>query len=65
MYEFEVDNGTFSAHDLPEEALRKFANSHVHVSAIALIPWEEHCTECAMPQCYSTCDLYEARKDGK
>ena len=26
--------------------------------------WQEHCTECAIPDCYSTCSLYEAKKDG-
>lgn len=25
--------------------------------------WGEHCTECAAPGCYQTCDLYEARPD--
>ncbi|MDH4283308.1 MAG: HAD-IIIC family phosphatase, partial [Myxococcales bacterium] len=28
-------------------------------------PWKEHRTECAMPSCYSTCDLYAPRRDGK
>jgi len=35
------------------------------ISAVALLNWEEHCTECVAPACYSTCDLYESRKDGK
>lgn len=26
--------------------------------------WEEHCVECAVPECYATCALYEARADG-
>ena len=26
--------------------------------------WQEHCTECAIPDCYSTCSLYEEKKDG-
>ncbi|MDP6539816.1 MAG: hypothetical protein QF410_09770, partial [Planctomycetota bacterium] len=25
--------------------------------------WSEHCTECAMPACYSSCDLYHPRHD--
>lgn len=29
------------------------------------LPWGEHCTECVWPSCYSTCDLYEPRPDGK
>lgn len=26
--------------------------------------WEEHCTECAVPECYSICELYSPRRDG-
>jgi len=26
--------------------------------------WEEHCSECAVPECYSTCNLYTPRRDG-
>ncbi|MDP6408063.1 MAG: HAD-IIIC family phosphatase [Planctomycetota bacterium] len=25
--------------------------------------WSEHCTECAMPACYASCDLYHPRHD--
>lgn len=27
--------------------------------------WGEHCIECAAPDCYTTCDLYKARPDGR
>lgn len=30
-----------------------------------LLIWEEHCTECFVPDCYSTCALYTKRYDGK
>jgi FkbH-like protein len=26
--------------------------------------WEEHCVECAVPECHKTCSLYERRRDG-
>src|ERR1035437_9176933 len=29
----------------------------------AFLLWGEHCTECAAPDCYSTCSLYQARPD--
>ena len=32
---------------------------------VSLAPWGEHCTECAVPECYASCDLYAARVDGK
>src|SRR6202035_3732967 len=30
-----------------------------------VLPWSEHCTECVWPTCYSTCDLYSPREDGR
>jgi FkbH-like protein len=35
------------------------------VSHAGLLCWEEHCVECSMPQCYSTCSLFIARPDQK
>ena len=35
------------------------------VEAIALHMWEEHCVECAPPDCYQSCKLFEARADLK
>jgi FkbH-like protein len=29
----------------------------------ALLLWGEHCTECAAPDCYTSCNLYSARPD--
>ncbi|WP_225421520.1 HAD-IIIC family phosphatase [Sphingomonas parva] len=31
----------------------------------AFLLWGEHCTECAAPDCYASCSLYEARSDGR
>ena len=33
------------------------------VAKISLLMWGEHCVECAVPGCYSTCDLYQSRPD--
>ena len=35
------------------------------IDAALPILWEEHCTECAVPECYSSCQLYVAREDRK
>lgn len=35
------------------------------VEAISFLHWGEHCVECAAPACYSTCDLYQPRSDGR
>jgi FkbH-like protein len=33
------------------------------VRTTALLHWEEHCLECAIPTCYSSCSLYRSRAD--
>ena len=64
MFEFEVNHRTFPASELGESVHAGFAESAETLEWVSLISWEEHCTECAMPRCYETCDLYESRKDG-
>jgi HAD superfamily phosphatase (TIGR01681 family) len=65
MYEREVKHGR--TRPLPElELLQHEARAHEpHIQALAILPWEEHCTECAIPACYESCPLYEARSDGR
>lgn len=35
------------------------------VRSIARLVWEEHCVECVVPQCYTSCKLYAPRADQK
>ena len=35
------------------------------ISKAALLLWEEHCVECAIPDCYTSCSLYTPRLDQK
>jgi FkbH-like protein len=35
------------------------------IERVGMIAWEEHCIECAVPDCYSTCRLYVPRPDRK
>ncbi len=35
------------------------------VAEMSMLFWSEHCIECAAPECYVTCDLYEPRPDGR
>ncbi len=37
----------------------------VEVESAAFLLWSEHCIECAAPACYSSCDLYVPRPDGR
>src|SRR5579884_1077646 len=48
---------------LSDEAMRGFMETRDAVIARSLIPWGEHCTECAFPACYSTCSYYTPRAD--
>ncbi|HEY1879938.1 MAG TPA: HAD-IIIC family phosphatase [Caulobacteraceae bacterium] len=35
------------------------------VVARSLLNWDEHCSECAMPDCFASCSLYTPRRDFK
>ncbi len=54
--EWKRQGGTLTVADAPSDPL---------VSHAGLLCWEEHCVECSMPQCYSTCSLYVPRSDRK
>ncbi len=65
MYESEADLVVISGTEIPREIAARFAESRKTVTKRTLIPWSEHCTECVWPTCYTTCDLYSPREDGK
>lgn len=65
MYETEVNLRTESLAQIPAAVIERFRESRPKLSARTLLPWSEHCTECVWPTCYSTCDLYSPREDGR
>lgn len=65
MYEAEANWKIGSIGDLPTDVLARFAQSRATVLQRTLLAWGEHCTECVWPTCYSTCDIYQAREDGR
>jgi FkbH-like protein len=65
MYETEASLVQISGAEVPGEILARFAESRMSITSRTLIPWGEHCTECVWPTCYTTCDLYSPRLDGK
>jgi FkbH-like protein len=65
MFELEVGGKILNPTEISEEVLAAFERNRGRLAAFSLAPWEEHCTECAMPACYTTCDLYAMRMDGK
>lgn len=65
MYETEANSRTESSGQLPAAALAQFSELSGKVLARTVLPWSEHCTECVWPTCYTTCDLYSPRPDGR
>jgi FkbH-like protein len=65
MYEREVEHRRARTLPALEVHAHDSTRSVAGVQALAVLPWEEHCTECAEPACYETCPLYEARSDGR
>src|SRR6202050_456024 len=65
MYETEANHKTVSGREIPKDIEQQFCGlSNVWLSRTVL-PWSEHCTECVWPTCYTTCDLYTPREDGR
>jgi len=48
---------------IPEQDLQNFEELSSQVSKLGAIVWGEHCTECAYPNCYSSCAFYTPRWD--
>jgi FkbH-like protein len=65
MYETESNRRVESADQIPAGILSAFKHRKETVMARTVLPWSEHCTECVWPTCYSTCDLYSPREDGR
>lgn len=52
-------NSTFPSYD------RTIAVNKDSVEIISPLVWQEHCVECAMPECYGQCVRYRKRIDGR
>jgi FkbH-like protein len=58
----------FDKHDRRQGTAARPGAPYVHFEGgrrRALLLWAEHCTECAAPDCYASCSLYQARPDGR
>ena len=65
MYETESNHKIESGGELPSEVVSAFAELKGKVLERTVLPWSEHCTECVWPTCYTSCDLYTPREDGR
>ncbi len=50
---------------IDSDALRLFASTRESILFTSTLIWAEHCSECVMPACYSTCSFYTPRRDLK
>lgn len=51
--------------ELDPNTLRKVLETRRSIVGESALVWGEHCTECVMPSCYSTCAFYTPRRDLK
>jgi FkbH-like protein len=65
MYETEANGARESSEQIPAEILAQFQELKDTLVERTVLPWSEHCTECVWPTCYTTCDLYSPREDGR
>jgi FkbH-like protein len=65
MYETEVNQKLESGDEIPLGIVLELSKQDSQLLGRTVLPWSEHCTECVWPACYSTCDLYSPREDGK
>ena len=65
MYETEANNLVESSNQIPVELMQAFEQLSGRILSRTVLPWSEHCTECVWPTCYTTCDLYAPRQDGR
>lgn len=65
MYETETNIKIEQLENIGADVFTSLAELRNSVSKRTVLPWSEHCTECVWPTCYSTCDLYVPRLDGR
>ncbi|HEY1927486.1 MAG TPA: HAD-IIIC family phosphatase [Caulobacteraceae bacterium] len=51
--------------DLDPQILQQVLETGRSIAGESALVWGEHCTECVMPSCYSTCAFYTPRRDLK
>jgi FkbH-like protein len=64
MFQFEFGDKTRWERLDPGPATFRSRLCAEDVTSVVALRWEEHCLECAAPQCFKDCDLYARRGDG-
>ena len=61
MFEFDKYDGRH--HSLPPAKPHDQLVAIEGIEKVSFLVWGEHCIECAAPDCFASCDLYDARAD--
>ncbi|MBI20989.1 MAG: hypothetical protein CL780_01920 [Chloroflexi bacterium] len=64
MFQLSFNNKNIWSQELNEIKNIETNIKRSNIYKTMLINWEEHCLECAVPECYTTCHLYSKRSDG-
>jgi FkbH-like protein len=65
MYETEANYTIDPGHEIPASVAAQFGELSGSIRGRTILPWGEHCTECAWPACYTSCDFYTPREDAR
>ena len=65
MYETEANTLRQRSDQVPSDLMARFGELTHQIKGRTVLPWGEHCTECVWPSCYTTCDMYSPRADGR
>ena len=65
MHEFALGETRRTPIVLDPDLISALRDSRAAIESRSLLNWAEHCSECAMPECYATCSLYTPRPDFK
>jgi FkbH-like protein len=65
MFEFHAYDAGRHGERSPLTAPPPAATQVAEMEAMSFLFWSEHCVECAAPECYASCPLYDPRPDGR
>jgi hypothetical protein len=61
--ELTIEKPVLAKISIPADVSLEFDAFAQQIAAHSNIPWGEHCSECAVPACYSACLFYSPRAD--
>jgi FkbH-like protein len=63
MKEISIEPSSRIQLEFPDAVVEKFLETRSRITKRSIIAWGEHCSECAFPSCYTTCEFYTPRLD--